>query len=61
MKLVDKKRGRRYGQKAVPKEAYPEIARRSKTEFLSSIAKDFDIAPRTVARIAKRYDDEHRQ
>ena len=47
-------RGRLPGQGIVPKEAYPEIVRRSKDELLSVIGRDYGVTGQTIGRIVRR-------
>jgi len=46
--------GRLPGQGIVPKEAYPEIVRRSKDELLSVIGRDYGVTSEPIRRICKR-------
>lgn len=46
--------GRLPGQGYVPREAYPEIVRRSKDELLSVIGRDYGVTSETIRRICKR-------
>lgn len=50
----DLPKGRRAGQGAVPREAYPEIIRRAKDELLSVIGRDYGVTSETIRRICKR-------
>lgn len=49
-----RKRGRRAGSHPIPEKYYTKIAKRAETELLSSIAKDFDVSPTTIGRIARK-------
>ena len=46
--------GRLPGQGVVPKEAYPDILRRSKDELLSVIGRDYGVTGQTIGRIVRR-------
>lgn len=45
--------GRLPGQGVVPKEAYPDILRRSRDELLSAIGRDYETIGRIVRRAGK--------
>lgn len=47
-------RGRLPGQGVVPKEAYPDIIRRSRDELLSVIGRDYGVTGQTIGRIVRR-------
>lgn len=46
--------GRRTGQKCVPKEDYPKIAARARSELLSAIGRDYGVTGETIRRIVRR-------
>lgn len=46
--------GRFPGQGCVPKEAYPEIARRAKDECNAAIGRDYGVTGETIRRICQR-------
>ena len=46
--------GRLPGQGVVPKEAYPDILRRSRDELLSAIGRDYGVTGQTIGRIVRR-------
>jgi len=47
-------RGMLPGQKCVPREAYPEIARRAENELLAVIGRDYGVTGETIRRICRR-------
>ena len=47
-------RGRLPGQKCVPMEDYPVIARRAKDELLAAIGRDYGVTGATIRRICQR-------
>ena len=47
-------RGMLPGQKCVPREDYPVIARRAKDELLAAIGRDYGVTGQTIGRIVRR-------